>query len=200
MLSTTFSLLKQENACVSGYRKLAKFLGGFKKYGLKKEITLMTVFDSNGLDDAVWCFRAVLSEQKKNAEQIARLFACGAVRETPLQDGRKVWDLLTDERSRKAVEIAENFAVGEASKEELAAAWDAARNAARDAAWAAARDAAWAAARAAAWAAARAAAWDAARDAAWDAARAAAWAAAWAAARDAQSRILRGMLQQNPSG
>jgi hypothetical protein len=53
------------------------------------------------------------------------------------------------------------------------------------AAWAAARDAAWAAARAAArdaaWAAARAAA----RDAAWAAARDAAWAAAWAAARDA---------------
>ena len=51
-----------------------------------------------------------------------------------------------------------------------AAAWDAARDAARVAAGAAARAAAGAAARDAARAAARAAAWDAARDAAWDAA------------------------------
>ena len=77
------------------------------------------------------------------------------------------------------------------------AAWDAARDAARDAAWAAAGAAAWDAARdaagAAAWAATWDAAWDAARDAAWDAAwdaaraaaRDAAWDAARAAARDA---------------
>jgi hypothetical protein len=69
------------------------------------------------------------------------------------------------------------------------AAWDAARDAARAAARAAAWDAAWAAARDAAWAAARDAArdaaWDAARDAAWAAARDAAGAAAWAAARAA---------------
>jgi hypothetical protein len=62
-----------------------------------------------------------------------------------------------------------------------AATWAAARDAARDATWAAtwaaARDATWAAAGAAAGAAARAATWDAARDAARAAARDAAWAA-----------------------
>jgi hypothetical protein len=134
----------------------------------------------------------------------ARLFACWCARNTPLLDGRTTWDLLTDERSRRAIEVAERYANGEASGEELAAAGDAARDAARDAAWAAARAAAraaawdvawaaaWAAARDAAWAAARdaasasasAAARDAARDAAWDVAWAAAWAAARAAARD----------------
>ena len=65
---------------------------------------------------------------------------------------------MIDERSKNAVIIAEKFANGEATIDELIAArdaaWDAARDAARDAAW----DAAWAAAR------------DAARDAAWDAA------------------------------
>jgi hypothetical protein len=60
-----------------------------------------------------------------------RLFACGCVRNTPLADGRKVWDLLTDERSRTAVEVAERFADGNATEEEL--------DAARTAAWAAAR-------------------------------------------------------------
>ena len=55
-----------------------------------------------------------------------RLFACWCVRNTKLADGRTVWDLLTDERSRKAVEVAEAFACGEATQEELDAARDAA--------------------------------------------------------------------------
>ena len=92
-----------------------------------------------------------------------RLFACWSV--------RQVWYLLTDERSRNAVDVAERFAHGEATSKELAAT--------RDAAWAAASDAA------------SDAAWDAARDSAWDAARAAASDAAWDAAMAAQIAWLR---------
>ena len=62
---------------------------------------------------------------------------CRFVRETPLSDGRKVWDLLTDESSRKAVEVAELYAEGKATYEELQAAYDAA-HATADAAYAAA--------------------------------------------------------------
>ena len=71
-----------------------------------------------------------------------RLMACRFVRETPVADGRTVWDLLTDERSRNAVIVAERYAHGEASDTELTAAreaawdaWAAAREAARGAAW-----------------------------------------------------------------
>ena len=91
-----------------------------------------------------------------------------------------------DPRSVNACDIAERYANGDATDQELAAAWadalDAAWDAARDAALAAARATAWDAAWDAAWAAARAAAWNAARAAD----RAAARAAAWDAARDAQ--------------
>ena len=58
---------------------------------------------------------------------ILRKLACRFVRETPLTDGRKVWDLLTDERSRKAVEVAERYADGKATDGELQAARAAAR-------------------------------------------------------------------------
>ena len=118
-------------------------------------------------------------------DNLLRKFACRCVRE--------VWHLLTDERSRNAVEMAERHADGLATDEELAAARDAA-SAARTAGWGtamyAARDAAWgavsAAASAVAWAAAS------------DAARTAGWGTASDAARDAvkmrQNEILRELV------
>ena len=107
-------------------------------------------------------------------ERTARLFAVWCAREA-----LKLLDN-PDPRSVAACDVAERFANGEATNEELAAAWDAAwatarRDAAQAAAWAAARDAA----RAAAWDAAQAAAWAATQTAAWDVAQDAVWAAAW---------------------
>lgn len=89
-------------------------------------------------------------------DSVMRELACRFVRETPIGAGRTVWDLLTDDRSRKAIEVAERYADGKAMKKELAdaafAAYDAACDA--DAAAYAAYDAAWADARAAAYTAA----------------------------------------------
>jgi hypothetical protein len=124
--------------------------------------------DSVSSDDRLW---VLLREELIPARQL-RLLAClWAERALALVQ-------LPDPRSVEAIAVARRYALGEATGRELAAA----RDAARDAAWAAARDAARDAAMAAAWAAARAAA------------RAAAWAAAWAAARAAQIADVRRVL------
>ena len=113
----------------------------------------------------------LLKELNYADDKVLRLYACWCARETPLVDGRKVWDLLTDARSRTAVEVAERFAVGAATQDELDAASDAASDAAR----------------------AASAAWAAASDDAWGSTLAAAWASAWASARAAQADQLRVM-------
>jgi len=118
----------------------------------------------------------------RDIEKELRLFACWCVRNTPLNDGRVVWDLLTDERSRNAVVVAERFANGDATPDELAAARAAALAAALAAARAAAMDAALAAARAAA------------MDAAWAAARAAD--AAWPAQKDRFAEVIKGVTPE----
>jgi hypothetical protein len=113
-------------------------------------------------------------------DRTLRLFAVWCARNTPLADGRKTGNLITDPRSLAALDVAERFANGKASADELAAAWNAAGYAAWNAAWAAA------------WAAAEEAAWN----AAWDAG-AAAGAAAGEAAGAAQATQFRSMVK-NP--
>ena len=74
-------------------------------------------------DDKVACRQVRLLRQVETwNDKNLRLFACWCV--------RKIWHLLTDERSRNAVVVAEKYANGDATQEELAAAWDAARAAA----------------------------------------------------------------------
>ncbi len=166
-MKTTLNAIRAHSPCADGWSKLLRHLN--KTQADDEPLPLRVILDSNGLDDALWCLRAV-----PNCDREARLFAVWCA--------RQVQHVMTDPRSIAALDIAERHANGDATDAELAAA--------RDAAWAAARAAARAAAADAADAAdaARAAAADAAWDAAWDAAdaaRAAARAAAWAAAADA---------------
>ena len=156
-MKTTLNQIRAKSPCRSGWEKLLAYLG--KTKADDEPISIVTILDSNGLDDALWCLQAV-----KGREREIRLFGVWCA--------RQVQHLMTDPRSIAALDVAERFANGEATQYELNAAWaDAARDA-RAAAWAAA----WAAASDAAWAASDAA-WAAASDAAWaasDAARAAA--------------------------
>ena len=123
-------------------------------FALKHE-TMAEVWDNcPKVNWLLWILEAIDAPKD---EKNLRLFAVWCARNTPLADGRTTGDLLTDPRSLAALEVAERFANGEATRQELnaagAAAWDAAcaaQNAAGAAAWdaaCAARDAAWAAAR-----------------------------------------------------
>jgi hypothetical protein len=67
-----------------------------------------------------------------NDRKTLRLFACWCVRNTPLPSGGTVWDLLTDQRSRNAIDVCERFIAGAATKEELHGAKEASRYAVRD--------------------------------------------------------------------
>jgi hypothetical protein len=92
----------------------------------------------------------LLSEVEAWNDRVLRLFACDcAERALPLFEQNHP----DDKRPRLCIETARRFANGQATREELAAAWAAAGAAAEAAAWAAAGAAAEAAAGSAAWAA-----------------------------------------------
>jgi hypothetical protein len=161
--------IREQNPCRDGWAKLLKHLG--KTCADDVELSLLTILESNGLDDALWCLRAVDGFDKEK-----RLLAVAYARE--------VQHLMTDPRSIAALDVAERFACGGATSKEMKAA-RAAANAASYAAADAARAASYAAyadaARAASYAAYAAADYAAAADAAY-AAYAAADYAAYAAA------------------
>ena len=126
--------------------------------------TMTEVWDKCPRPD--WLLWILYKLKWRSGDRTLRLFAVWCARNTPLSDGRKVGDLLTDPRSLAALEVAERYANANATDGELAAAWAAAWE---DAAGDAAEAAAWAAAGAVSRAAAGDAAGAAALDAAWDA-------------------------------
>ena len=144
--TVTLAALRKEGACISGYNKVVRAVQGqefsdsdreretYIHFAHKDPIPLILIVESNGIDDALWALRCV-----PGCDRDARLFAVWCARQVQHQ--------MTDARSTAALDVAENFANGRASNDELAAAWaaawDAARAAARDAAWAAGWDAAW---------------------------------------------------------
>lgn len=175
---TTLNQIRSKLPCNSGWRQLLSYLN--KTIADDVPLSIITILDSNGLDDAIWCLRAVESHDKE-----IRLYSVWCA--------RQVQHLMTDQRSIDAIDASERFANGEATQEELDAACDAAWNAAADAARDSARDSARSASDAAR------AAWFASalvvRGVVWDAAGAARDAAAYAGMRIIQEARLREICQ-----
>ena len=174
MTYTTLNAIRQHSPCEDGWQKLLKYLG--KTKADDEPLSLITILDSRGLGDALWCLRALPSELQNKITLLGCLYA-----ERVLPIWEKYYP--EDKRPHIAIETARKYTRGEATLTELEAAKDAAKDAASAAAWAAAAaaDAAWAA-RYGAWGDAASAARDAAWAATWDATLAATWDATLAAA------------------
>ena len=153
---TTLQKLRNAGACIHGYNQLVRYLQGkefteadrlLKRYISFRycdQISVRTILESNGFDDALWALRCIDDTD-------------GEIRKFAIWCARQVEHLMIDRRSVNALNVAERYANGLATNAELSAAWAAAGAAAWAAAEAAAEAAAWAAAGAAAWESARAA-------------------------------------------
>ena len=179
-MKTTLNLIRAHSPCRAGWARLLANLG--KTKADDEELLITTILESNGVDDALWCLRAVEGHERK-----IRLFA--------VECARSVQYLMTDTRSINAINVSERFANGLATPEELRAAEVAAEYAARDAGCfakcTAAEYAAWDIACIAAGTAAHTTAWDIAEEYdAWTAGCFAACIVGGNAARDAQANLL----------
>lgn len=150
-MNTTLNNIRKHSPCKNSWEKLLASLN--KTQADDEALPLRYVLDTLGLVDAIWALRSL-----EGADREIRLFACDcAERVLHVYEA----EYPNDTRSRNAIEVARKYANGDATNEELYAAWAAA---------AAAAAAMGAAMGAAAAAAAAASALGAARDAAWAAA------------------------------
>ena len=101
---TTLNQIREHSPCSEGWTNLLKFLG--KKKADDESVSIRTILESNGLDDAMWCLRAV-----KGQDKAIRLYAVWCA--------RQVQHLMTDQRSINALDVSEKYAKGEATEAEL---------------------------------------------------------------------------------
>jgi hypothetical protein len=111
-LTTTLQRIKYANACTEGYRKLAKHLGGCDSYGMETEINLLTVLESNGVQDMLWCLRCTVEDSMRTASQLAIEFAAECL---PIFEKRYPNDL----RPRQAIDAARGYLEGTVTINEL---------------------------------------------------------------------------------
>ena len=135
-ITTTLNAIIRHAPCRDGWKKLLRHLG--KTKADDEPLSLMTILESNGLDHAVWCLRALPESEQWRV----RLFAVACA--------EQVKQLMKDARSLNALRVAKAYALGFATLDELDAAeqeaWVAtARAAAWATAWAATARDAWAA-------------------------------------------------------
>jgi hypothetical protein len=106
-MRTTLNQIRKHSPCRDDWEKLLRGLG--KAAADDEPLWIDQILDHNGLEDALWCLRAV-----ENCDRQIRLYAVWCA--------RRVQHLMTDARSIAALDVAERVARGEASDQELEAA------------------------------------------------------------------------------
>jgi hypothetical protein len=141
MIYTTLNKIRAWDPSANDFVNLLEVLG--KTRSDDEPLALVKILEINGLEEAIWALRTT------DCDREARLFAVACA--------RQVQHLMKDQRSLDVLDAVERYLNGEATEEEVYAAWSAAAladtndaaKAARATAWADASDAAWAAAKAA---------------------------------------------------
>ena len=101
-MKTTLNKIRSHEPCADGWAKLLRHLG--KTQADDEPLALAVILESNGLDDALWCLRAVDGHEREK-----RLYAVWCA--------RRVQHLLTDPRSVAALDVAARYANGQATYE-----------------------------------------------------------------------------------
>lgn len=98
-LYTTLNLLREHCACTEDYETLLRAVG--LHFPKDDHIDLLTVLESNGLDDALWCLRAT-TEDSKSVSVSFSIFCAESV--------LPIWEkhYPNDDRPRKAIEAAKS--------------------------------------------------------------------------------------------
>ena len=109
---TTLNKIRQRHPCTDGWEKLLRHLG--KTAADDEPLSIMTVLESNGIEDTIWCLRAVDGHDRER-----QLFAVRCV--------RRFQHILSVE-SIKALNVAEMFSKGLVDQDRLdeanRASWD----------------------------------------------------------------------------
>ena len=113
---TTLNEIRSHRPCQDGWAKLLKYLN--KTSADDQPLSLSTVLDSNGLDDAIWCLRTEPTPER------TQQFALAVARRTQH----------LHPQAKAVLDIVERYLSGQATKAELGAAADTAASAAASAA------------------------------------------------------------------
>lgn len=98
-LTTTLNRIRAHSPCSKGYATLLRYLG--KTEADDEPIDLLTVLESNGVLDCLWCLRATVEDPREVAITLAIEFAESVL---PLFERERP----DDDRPRKAIEAARN--------------------------------------------------------------------------------------------
>jgi len=118
-LTTTLNLIRKAGPCgirpnkdgtLSGYLKLLQHVGD--NYDADAEINLLTILESNGVQDTLWCLRATVQDSKRIAAQLAIEFAAEVL---PIFEARYP----NDTRVRDCIQGARDYLEGKITLEEL---------------------------------------------------------------------------------
>ena len=110
MITVSLNEIQNHRPCKNGWKTLLKFK---PNEDWNEQFPLSDIIDSNGLGHALWCLKV-----RPEHSNLWRKYAVWCA--------RQVEHLMTDERSKTVIEVAWRHSEGQATDEELAAAWAAA--------------------------------------------------------------------------